>query len=303
VTRLGSFASRQIYAAGCWLARHRQSFRGRWRLIRALERNIGVAQGLKPAVRSVGNGYRLYIDPRDYNGIHYLLRGISHREPIAAFFFAYLRSGDNVLDIGANVGYYTALGSQLVGKTGRVLSFEASPTIVERLKATLRNPNGNVSIFDLAVSDRAGHVTFYTECNGHTGRSSMLAHVRDESTPSIVRAIALDDMLAHIPSIALVKIDVEGAEMRALRGMRALLARDRPLVVVELTDAWLRADGSSAVEVLHWMAEFGYRAHSIDRHLGKFVLRPDRPQQDVAFVHESDPRLPQLRSKLSAMPI
>lgn len=290
---------------GCWLARHRQTFRGRWRLMRTLEKHIDLARELKAAGRSVGGGFSFYIDPNDYNGLHYLLRGVSSRDPISSFLCSYLRTGDNVLDIGANVGYYTALASKLVGKAGRVLSFEASPTIAERLRGSLRTPHDNVCIHDFAVSDEEGIVTFYTETNGHTGRSSLLPHLKDEAIAHLVRSVALDTMLATIPPTALVKMDIEGAEMRALRGMRELLKRDYPAVVLEITNEWLRSDGSSAAELLAWVSDLGYHPYSLERRgethrLASFELRVDLHQQDVVLLHASDLRASHLNFRHGA---
>ena len=256
--------------------------------MQALDRNLHLATGLRAAPRSVGGGYRLFVNPADFNGLQYLVRGISDRDPISHLFVSYLREGDNVLDVGANVGYHTVLASKIVGPRGKVFSFEASPMVGVQLKVTESNINNNVRVFNLAVSDSLATLTFYTEIGGHTGRSSLLQHVASESQANQVPAIPLDSMLPDLPNITLVKLDIEGAEMRALRGMRNLLSRDKPGVLLELTEQWLRADGSSADELLAFMQQLGYTAHSIDSGHAAFARDPNRHQQDVLFLHADD---------------
>jgi FkbM family methyltransferase len=161
-------------------------------------------------------------------------------EPEYARLGEWITAGDCVVDIGANVGHYTVRLSQLVGATGRVLAFEPVPETFELLAANLAFLGvHNVSLFNVAVSAKtaemglsvpqfsSGLANFY--CAGLTSTSPWPRNPDNEFN---VLTIALDS-LAFPLRVALVKLDVEGHELSALRGMQQLLRRDRPRLIVE----------------------------------------------------------------------
>lgn len=145
----------------------------------------------------------------------------------------WVRAGDWVLDVGANLGNYTARLSELVGENGRVLAFEPVPETFELLAANLaRFPLRNVSLFNVAVSDAPdlGGITMPRLDSGLENR--YMAHLTDGPSAFSVYCLPVD-ALALPHRVSLVKIDVEGHELPALRGMRALLERDHPVLIVE----------------------------------------------------------------------
>lgn len=137
-----------------------------------------------------------------------------------------LTPGSVFFDIGANVGFYTLLGSKLVGPTGRVHAFEPLPNNLAALRRHMAlNACSNVFVHDVAVSDRNGEARFSiadSNAMGHLAESGELA----------VRTVALDDFALNdgqrTPTC--LKIDVEGAEGQVLRGAARLLRTARPLV-------------------------------------------------------------------------
>jgi len=140
--------------------------------------------------------------------------------------------GDWVLDVGANVGQYTLRLSELVGKEGRVFAFEPIVETAEILTAMARRAHyRNISIFNIAVSERAGEVSFRVP-NGAAGLPNYFqARVSGEGNRT-VPCFALDD-LPFPNRIALIKIDVEEHEVQVIRGMRHLIERDHPILIVE----------------------------------------------------------------------
>ena len=138
-----------------------------------------------------------------------------------------VRPGDVVFDIGANVGFFTLLSSMLVGATGRVVAFEPLPRNLECLRKNLElNRVTNAVVIPAAVAETAG-VGVLTELP-----SPSLARLGTEGRT--VPLVALDELLAQgtVPSPSVMKIDVEGAESRVLRGAHALLSTRRPLVLL-----------------------------------------------------------------------
>lgn len=163
----------------------------------------------------------------------------------------YVKEGDWVMDIGANVGCYTFELSRLVGCSGRVFSFEPVPETFELLSGNARlAPNTNISLFNLAASDEVCIVHIAIP-SFNTGLSNFyMANVqKDTSNEDGLNVLAMPiDNLGLSERVSLIKLDVEKHELLALRGMVNLLKRDKPLLIVEDTVA----------EVDQFLAGLGY---------------------------------------------
>jgi FkbM family methyltransferase len=204
----------------------------------------------------------MVLDPRDFVSRHLYISG-DYETMTTRLFAAILGPGDRVLDIGANIGYFTLISSHLVGPDGKVYSFEASPVIYTMFqKHCWLNGCDNVVLYNKAVSASKGILKFHTGPEDHFGISSL--REIDGGRTHQVEAISLNDILSEIEQIRLVKIDVEGAEHEVLRGMTELIERDRPYIILELTDKFLREMGSSAAQVLEFLQSMRYRTLSID---------------------------------------
>jgi FkbM family methyltransferase len=151
-----------------------------------------------------------------------------------------LRRGGRFVDAGANIGAHALIASHAVGDTGSVLCFEASPTTFRYLEANLRRGGrANVEIFNLGLWDSAA--TLELSYVPHVAGCSFFAttDVREGRKESVA-CWPLDDVLpAGSPRTSMVKIDVEGAEMRVLDGAERLLRRDRPDIVIEVNPTTL----------------------------------------------------------------
>jgi FkbM family methyltransferase len=164
-----------------------------------------------------------------------------------------LDSGDVFFDVGANVGYYTVLGSRLVGERGQVISFEP---LVRNLSHLYRhvtiNKLQNVSIIPSACSDKISLASF------SSGQNTAMGHLKDDKTLSkdltLVSTVTLDavsDKLAIIPNV--VKVDVEGAELSVLHGASEKILPLKPKIFLSLHSEALRTD------CLQYLKGFGYR--------------------------------------------
>src|SRR5262245_2881286 len=144
----------------------------------------------------------------------------------------FVSPGDWAIDVGANVGHYTAKLSRLVGPEGRVLALEPVPKTFELLTQNARHFHfENVTLLNLAASDRAallGMEVPDVQCGAY------LAHVTEKATGLNILSMPLDSFT--LPQrVRLVKIDAEGHELSVLRGMTGLLERDRPALIVEVS--------------------------------------------------------------------
>ena len=184
-----------------------------------------------------------------------------------------VHAGACIWDIGANTGHYTVRFAQLAGQTGQVHAFEPSPPNLKALGEATRDWR-NIHVHSLAVSDKAGELTFVqgTDAIGATSRiAAGGAGDEDESTSNAeqifrVRSQTGDGILAAgiAPAPDLVKIDVEGHELAVLSGMANLLSRQKLRhVFVEVHFNLLRqagiADGPARIESLLTDAGFDVR--------------------------------------------
>jgi len=145
----------------------------------------------------------------------------------------WVNSGNWVLDIGANVGQYTAKFSKLVGPAGRVIAFEPVPRTFEILAANMAQlPTQNVTLINAAASDSM-RIAGITIPKFDTGLDNFyMANLTKEPTDLSVLCLPVDAL--NIPErITLIKADVEGHEISALKGMEQLLRRDKPVLIVE----------------------------------------------------------------------
>jgi FkbM family methyltransferase len=143
-----------------------------------------------------------------------------------------VREGDWVLDVGANIGQYTLRFSELVGPEGRVIAFEPILETAEILAAMARRARyPNITVLNVAVSDRAGLVRFLVPDGTEGLPNYFQARIRDEGNRTAL-SLTLDDLrLPH--RVALIKIDVEEHEVSVLRGALQTIERDRPIMIIE----------------------------------------------------------------------
>ena len=142
-----------------------------------------------------------------------------------------LRPGMTFYDVGANAGFFSLLGARLVGPTGRVVSFEPHPLTASILaKQMAFNGKSNVRICVKAVTEMCGTARLDDE------KPAVMASIMNTSSQRtiVVPVTTLDWEVSRHPPPDLIKIDVEGAEMRVLRGAEALLTTRRPDLLVEL---------------------------------------------------------------------
>jgi FkbM family methyltransferase len=145
----------------------------------------------------------------------------------------YLRPGSWVLDIGANVGHYAMRMSELVGPAGRVIAFEPVPDTFALLAANSRwFAHNNVSLLNVAVSETFSIAGMVMPSFTEGLPNYYEAHLTSEQSGLSVLTLPVDSLVLP-QTVALIKIDVEGHELSALRGMRKLLMRDHPPIILE----------------------------------------------------------------------
>jgi len=178
-----------------------------------------------------------------------------------------VRPGDVVLDIGANVGIFTVLAARWVGPGGHVYAFEPSRQTRTLLRdhLTLNSVADRVTIIADAVSDTPGRSSFHTV--GASGENTLSPkHSRLPTADSVEVSVTTIDAFCLqrciVPS--LIKIDIEGYELHALRGAREILAQHSPMVVVELHPSNWPEIGVNAGEFTELLGEMNYQAQALE---------------------------------------
>lgn len=241
-------------------------FRGKFRLLGPLVPKAGTR-------RASVFGANLDLDLSDaMQRLIYL--GAYEREETIAVRKA-LKPGHTVVDVGANVGYFTALAAQRVGPAGRVVAIEPSPYAFGRLRRMLP---ANCTAENIGLSDAPGELALYLDASAgnHTPTMSLEAPEGAAHEYARVPVETLDDVAARlgIERIDLMKIDVEGHEPRILAGARRLCEAGKVRAVLcEFNEFWLRKVGSSSEELAATFRRYGFT--DVNAHGGALVAEPN----------------------------
>ncbi|MFI5367349.1 MAG: FkbM family methyltransferase, partial [Candidatus Binatia bacterium] len=170
-----------------------------------------------------------------------------------------LRPGMIVLDIGANIGYFTLVFARQVGPTGRVYAFEPEPDNFGLLQRNVaRNGYANVTAVQAAVGQHAARQRLYKSADNLGDHR--LGHGAAGRDWVEVPVVALDDFFAGSElRIDFIKMDIQGAELTALRGMRRLVATRAPLALI--TEFWpggIQALGDNPETYLQELCVLGF---------------------------------------------
>jgi FkbM family methyltransferase len=210
-------------------------------------------------------GARMRVNAQEIGGRYIYWFG--HWEPnLSSWLRHTLKPGDGFVDVGANIGYFSILASQLVDD-GPVVAIEALPDahqfLVDNLK---RNKAGNVRAVNAAAWDSRRELDFFASAGDPTEKATVyesLARNWGLSRRFMVRAFPLSELLTEdeLSRTRVIKIDVEGAELHVLRGLMGLLPRCRQdlELVVEVTPEALAEDGDGWQTMIDLLAAHGYK--------------------------------------------
>jgi FkbM family methyltransferase len=227
---------------------------------------------LKPGSVTV-QGHRMWLDDKDTLelGTHEVY------EPVeTGLFNTHLRAGDRVLDIGANIGYYTLIAARRVGPQGRVYAFEPDPANFRLLEKNVRaNGYANVVLVNKAVADKNGKIRLYL--NPSNRGDHRVYDSKDGRSSIEIETVALDRFFKPLDKkIHFIKMDIQGAEALALEGMKGLVRANKGLkLITEFSPASLEMAGSRPPSYLKNLQALGFRFFEISEK--KKSVRPVKP--------------------------
>jgi FkbM family methyltransferase len=228
------------------------------------------------AVRCTVGGIEMFCDAADAAVTPGLLSG-HYESHLTAVFEQYCTSGMTAIDVGANLGYYSLLASRLVGSSGRVVALEPNSENCRLLLSSLRlHDTTNVQLLPVAADTATGWAYYSTHVGSNGGLiegDDLLSH-----PGTIVPTFRLDDLVES--PVGFLKMDVEGAEGRVVKGATRIIERDRPVVTTELKDEMLRrVSGTTVADYLGYFENLGYTASLLEKDTGA-----QKPYDSVAHL-------------------
>ena len=203
------------------------------------------------------DGFSVFVRPEDRDIGREIRESGTYEPHVVHQIRALLRPGNVFIDVGANIGFFSQLAAQLVGREGRVVAIEPLDKNVQLILRSIdRNRFEHVEVHACAIADRTGLVSMLTDAATSNGQAS--AGVR--AATLLAQTRTLDTVTRDLPRIDVVKIDIEGFELAAWRGFSRGLATHRPHVLTEFHPYCMKR--FAGVEPLDYLAElFAYSPH------------------------------------------
>ena len=190
-----------------------------------------------------------------------------------------IREGNVVLDIGANIGFYTLIMAKLVGEKGKVYAFEADPTNFNILKKNVEvNGYKNIILVNKAILDCNKTIKFYVD-KGNTAGNSLFKGNKQKYNE--IESVKLEDYFPENQKIDFIKIDIEGSEGRAIKGMANLLDKNKKIkIITEFYPKLLNGVGKevdlNAEDYLKFLRKKGFKLYDVDDKTKSLVLLSDK---------------------------
>jgi FkbM family methyltransferase len=168
-------------------------------------------------------------------------------------------------DIGANVGYYSLIAGK-TNKNNRVYAFEPVKRTFERAAANIKlNHLNNIFLYKKIISNTTELASINVGNESNWGMSSLVQHEHLSGDIEKVESITLDNFVKEqkITRLDLVKIDVEGFELNVLEGMKETLIQFKPIILIEILDHNLAANGNKPEDIYNFLWQMGYFSYKI----------------------------------------
>lgn len=220
----------------------------------------------------------------------------SYEAGIVAVMKRFLKAGDVFIDVGANIGYLSAVGMGLVGSKGEVHSFEPVPVYYSRLNNLANaNPGFRLVPQPIALSDTTG-AAMVSVASRNIGWNTMVPGFMATSDLAYTSDVQTDRLDVYIEKngirrIALIKIDTEGFELPVLRGLKGHFDRgERPAIICEVAPAAYGLLGYSISDLHKYMSLYGYSSYRISESgsLSAVDIRGARATVDVIWLSHTD---------------
>ncbi|MBL0310279.1 MAG: FkbM family methyltransferase [Bacteroidetes bacterium] len=219
------------------------------------------------------NGYRLKVNASYRMGALVYWRGAHEWAPMFLL-NEILKPGMTLYDVGANMGEFTMYAAHLIGSKGRVVSFEPMKETYQLLEEniSLNQYQDRISPFNIALSDKKGEADLFaaSEVNAvgshEDGLHTLFGTQERSSFLHKIQLEKMDELLEsnHLPTPDVIKIDVEGSELFALKGATKILEQFHPKIIMEFSKENCEAAGYTQNDLLDFLSKFGYQFLTIE---------------------------------------
>jgi FkbM family methyltransferase len=216
-------------------------------------------------------GAKIIVDTTDRLLAPWLLADGLWESHVTGWMHDALEPGAVMVDAGANIGYFTLLAARRVGPTGRVISIEAHPGLVEILRrnVALNGHLGTTTVHHMAAWSGPDtvriHMRKHFAGNSSLGSVGDITHLADSEEAVEVEAKDLDSVLADLERVDLMKIDIEGSEVQAFRGLTKTLDRNPGVTIMfEWSPAQIDMVGDDPAELLKFLEERDFKFRSME---------------------------------------
>jgi len=212
--------------------------------------------------RTVGklHGYEMELDISFWSERMAYLLGRWYDLPTQKLLKVVLTQGDTVVDVGGNIGMFSLAAHAAIGEQGKIYAFEPNPAPRKKFERHIElNRLTNIALEPVALSHEEGEFMLnYPKVNSGEGSLSTLNYA-DDDTHSVMVSVKIGDQMLAKVNPRLVKIDVEGAEIAVIKGLRRLIARSKPVIIAEYIPEHLSRFGVSINNFLALAEEAEYR--------------------------------------------
>jgi len=208
------------------------------------------------------------IEIHDAMGRKIYKRGSLHPEHTSFLSSLPFQAGDVILDIGANIGWYSMVLRNSIKQNITIFAFEPEPKNFDLLTKNIEcNNMTGIHAVNKAVAEQSGRATLFLYSSKNSGRHSLL-NVNPQTKMSIeVETVNIEDFLEKnkidFDRIKLIKIDIEGYEVLALKGATTLLSKV-PYMFLEYSPSLMIKAGQDPAYFIQWLSEFGFNFYKVD---------------------------------------
>lgn len=208
------------------------------------------------------------VEIHDAMGRKIFKRGSLHPEHTSFLLTLPYSDGDIILDIGANIGWYSIVLKNNIQRSVKIYAFEPEPLNFNLFtKNIAHNRVNNIEAINKAVAEKSGQSTLFLYYPKNSGRHSLL-NINPQTKKSIqIETINIEDFLKNqridFRNVKLIKIDIEGYEVFALKNASALL-QELPYMFLEFSPMLIRQGGQDPASFIQWLADFGFNFYNID---------------------------------------
>jgi FkbM family methyltransferase len=228
------------------------------------------------ALARLTDGHHIYVDPQDETVSAHLIAHGYWEQWIHQVVRSLVAPGDRIVEVGANLGYYTLALAHLAGEGGHVITFEANPNLCSLVNRTIlfNGYRDRVTIRNQAASDQGGPMSFtISRANSGGGHAALHSGWAPDGMKQIeVEGVRLDDAVEG--EINLLRMDAEGSEPLILRGAERLLKNPEIIVVLEW-DVVQMSGRASVSDLADWLSMMGMKFWRIQYDASLYPVAPE----------------------------